>query len=317
MTDVAIIVVNWNTRELTLTCRRAVRERVRDVSYSLTVVDNGSTDGSVEALRAADPGLRILENGANLGFAKAVNRGVDASPPSEFVLLLNSDAEVQPGAIEHLVQFLRTHQEVGAAGPQLLDPDGSAQNSFAAFPSLMGELLNKSLLRAIEPDRFPPKAADYPDGTPVDSLIGAALLIRRDAWEQVGRLDEDYFVFLEETDWCWRARKAGHRIMFVPGAKVIHGQGRSRGAAPVRARIEYWRSLYTFFRKRRGGLRYVMIRTLRPLRLLFSWFFSCLFALLTLGLSSRWRRRAIEYSALIIWHLCGCPAEMGLSGGRG
>lgn len=314
MTDVAIVVVNWNTRDLTLGCGRAVRERVRDATFSLTIVDNGSTDGSVQAFRSECPEAQVLENGSNLGFARAVNRGVDASPPSEFILLLNSDAEVQPGAVETLVRFLRSHQEVGAAGPQLLDPDGSPQNSTAPFPSLLGELLNKSLLRVIDPDRFLPERAEYPDGVPVDSVIGAAMMIRREAWDQVGPLDQDYFVFLEETDWCWRARKAGHRIMFVPGAKVIHGQGKSRGAAPVRARIEYWRSLYTFFRKRRGGIRYLMLRTLRPMRLLISWAFSCIFTVLTLGLSSRWRRRAVEYTALLLWHACACPAEMGLQG---
>ncbi|MBM4309106.1 MAG: glycosyltransferase family 2 protein, partial [Deltaproteobacteria bacterium] len=185
------------------------------------VVDNGSMDGSVEAVRVGFPEAIVIQNSTNLGFAQANNQALRLAK-GKYILLLNPDTQVKEGAIETLKVFMDNHPKAGAVGAQLLNSDGSKQNSIANFPSLATELLNKSLLRWLFPDRFPGKERDYNEPIEVESVIGACMMVRREAIEQVGLLDEDYFLFLEETDWCYRMKKAGWKVYHVPQADVYH-----------------------------------------------------------------------------------------------
>lgn len=312
--DLSIIIVNWNTKGFLLQCLESVYQFVKGMELELFVVDNGSIDGSVAAARERFPETKFIENQMNLGFAKANNQALSLSK-GKYILLLNPDTQVKKNAIEILVSFMNVHREAGAAGAQLLNSDGSKQNSIANFSSLATELLNKRLLRWLFPEAFPGKERDYPEPIEVDSVIGACMIVRRDAIEQVGLLDEDYFLFLEETDWCYRMKKANWKIYHVPQAEIYHFQGKGAEIEKKRARIEYFRSRYHFFKKNRGSLQWFILLIGSIIKLMVELVFmgiGCLFTCLTI---EKWKRRLSIYAYLMWWHLRGCPKEMGLKNG--
>jgi hypothetical protein len=198
------------------------------------------------------------------------------------------------------------------AGAQLLNADGSKQNSIANFPSLATELLNKRLLRWLFPKRFPGKERNYSEPFEVDSVIGACVMVRREAMKQVGLLDEDYFLFLEETDWCYRMRKAGWKVYHVPQAEVYHSQGKSAENVKKRARVEFFRSRYLFFKKNMGMVQWILLIIGLMLRLCIELVFMTLACLFTLGTIKKWRRKLAIYANLVWWHLRFFPEGMGL-----
>ncbi len=311
MVDLSIIIVNWNTKELLLPCVRSACESAQGISREVIIVDNGSRDGSGNEVKKTFSFIHLVENEKNLGFAKAVNQGLQKAS-GRYVLLLNPDTQVKEKAIEELVSFMETHSRAGISGVQLLNSDGSKQNSIANFPSLGTELLNKSLLRWLFPKKFPGKEKDYPEPIEVDSVIGACMMVRRDALDQVGLLDEDYFLFLEETDWCYRMKRAGWKIYHIPQAEVYHFQGRSAEKEKRKARVEYYRSRYLFFKKHRGQFQWVVLLVGVVFKLmveLVSMGMACLFSFFTI---QRWRERLFLYAYLMGWHLKGCPEGMGL-----
>ena len=311
MIDLSIIIVNWNTKDYLIRCLKSVFQSKRSSSWEVVIVDNGSQDGSGKEAAWLFPGIRLIANAKNLGFAKATNQGISHTS-GEYVLLLNPDTEVKEGAIEELISFMRSHGDAGIAGAQLLNGDGSRQNSIANFPSLATELLNKSLLRWFFPERFPGKERNYSGPIEVDSVIGACLMTRREAMARVGTLDEDYFLFLEETDWCYRMKKAGWKVYHVPHAEVVHFQGKGAETKKREAKVEYYHSRYQFFRKNRGDLQWLLlaIGLMAKLKIeLLSVGIGCLF---TLFLVERWRKRLSIYAYLLAWHLCFCPRSWGL-----
>ncbi len=309
--DLSIIIVNWNTKDLLLQCLESIYQTTKRIEMEVFVVDNGSTDGSIAAAKERFLEVKFIQNEINLGFARANNQALSLSK-GRYLLLLNPDTMVKKGAIGKLISFMDAHAEAGGAGAQLLNSDGSKQNSIANFPSLATELLNKSLLRRLFPSKYPGKGQDYPEPIDVDSVIGACMVIRRDAIEQVGLLDEDYFLFLEETDWCYRMKRAGWKIYHLPEAEVCHFQGKGVEIEKRRARIEYFRSRYHFFKKNRGSLQWSILVVGLMIRLTFELAFmttACLFTFFTL---TRWKKKLSIYSNLMWWHLKGCPKGMGL-----
>jgi len=309
--DLSVTIVSWNTKDFLVRCLESVRQTVKGMEAEVFVVDNGSTDGSGVAVRERFPEVGLIENPMNLGFARANNQAMSRAA-AKYLLLLNPDTRVKEEAIKRLLSFMEAHSEVGIAGGQLLNSDGSKQNSIANFPSLATELLNKNLLRWLFPNRFPGKGRNYPEPIEVDSVIGAGMMVRRDMVEQVGLLDEDYFLFFEETDWCYRAKKAGWKIYHVPQAEIYHFQGRSAEREKKGARVEYYRSRYLFFKKNRGNLQWSVLLTGLIIRLwveLISMSVVCLF---TLCLVKKWRSKLSIYAYLFWWHLRGCSREMGL-----
>ena len=167
-----------------------------------------------------------------------------------------------------LITFMDDNPDVGIAGGQLINADGSLQNSIAPFPSLATELLNKRLLRIFFPRNFPGKEREYPFPIDVDSLVGACIIVRHKAIDEVGKLDEGYFFFMEETDWCLRMREQGWRVSFVPHARIIHLQGASAAMAKAEARIEFYRSRYRLFNKWQGRARMILLKLGLMLRLM-------------------------------------------------
>ena len=311
MVQLSIIIVNWNTKEFLLPCLSSIFEKEQRISREVIIVDNGSRDGSVNEVRNTFPLVHLIENEKNLGFAKAVNQGLQKAS-GRYALLLNPDTQVKKGAIERLVSFMDAHSDVGVAGAQLLNADGSKQNSIANFPSLGTELLNKSLLRWLFPKKFPGKERNYSKPIEVDSVIGACMMVRRDTLDQVGLLDEDYFLFLEETDWCYRMKKAGWKIYHVPQAEIYHFQGKSAEMVKKRARVEFYRSRYQFFKKNRGDPQWFFLFIGLIIRLGFQLLAIGMVSLMTLFTIKVFREKLSINAYLFGWHLRLCPEGMGL-----
>jgi GT2 family glycosyltransferase len=309
--DLSVVVVNWNTKELLLQCLDSFYHKMEEIKAEVFVVDNGSVDRSVVAVREHFPEVILIQNQKNLGFARANNQALRQSK-GKYLLLLNPDTRVKPGAIEKLVSFMEGHPEAGTVGAQLLNADGSKQNSIANFPSLATELLNKNLLRWLFPKRFPGKERDYLGPVAVESVIGACMMARRNAVRQVGWLDEDYFLFLEETDWCFRMKRAGWEIYHVPQAEIYHFQGRSAESEKKKAKLEYYRSRYHFFKKNRGRISWSILFLGVGMKLTVELLSMVILCLLTFFVMKQWRRRFSILVYLLWWHLRGCPEGMGL-----
>jgi GT2 family glycosyltransferase len=311
MSDLSIILVSWNTKKYLLDCTGLIFQKGTFDRWEVIIVDNGSQDGSGVEVKRTFPDVHLIQNDRNLGFAKAVNQGLQKAS-GKYVLLLNPDTQVKNGSIEQLVLFMEGCSDAGVAGAQLLDADGSKQNSIANFPSLATELLNKSLLRWLFPKKFLGKERDYSEPVEVDSVIGACMMVRREAVDQIGFMDEDYFLFLEETDWCYRMKRAGWKVYHVPQAEVYHFQGKSAEKEKERAKVEYFRSRYYFFKKNRGHFQWFVLLIGLLMRLGFELLGMVLASLVTLFMIKRWRKKLSIYAYLFWWHLKFCPGEMGL-----
>ena len=309
--DVSVIIVTRNTCALTGAAVRSVPPAAGSLTGEVIVVDNGSGDDTAGVLVRDFPSVKLIRSETNLGFARACNLAAKQAQ-GEFLLLLNSDARPQPEALAAAIEWMRAHSDCAVAGAQLLNPDGSRQNSIANFPTLATELLNKSLLRRLRPEKFPGKEREYREPVEVETVVGAFMLVRKSVWDLFGGLDERYFFFFEETDFCLQARRRGQRVFHLPEVHVRHERGQTARQASVEARIEYWRSRYTFFAKNHRPLARLILAVGLWLRLLFDSLAAGLCALATLGQNARWRERWRVCAALADWHLRGCPAEQGL-----
>jgi len=302
--DISVIIVNWNTRDLLLNCIRSVYETVQGIAFEIWVVDNGSTDGSQETVKATFPQVQLIKNTQNMGFAAANNQALKQMT-GRYALLLNSDAALTDGAAEKLLAFMESTPTAGMACGQLLNPDGSLQNSIANFPTLLTLISNETLLRILFPEKFPSKRRNYAGPIPVESGIGACLMIRKTAMDMVGIFDENFFFFFEETDWAHRMQQADWRIFFVPSARIIHAQGKSAGNS-VASRILFYRSRYIYLKKWHPKSCFLMVLVLF-IRLLVNAALSLLGSGLTLGLVPRLFDKTLVYFQLIAWHFKGCP----------
>ncbi len=301
--DLSIVIVAWNVRDLVLDCLASIADARLSLRYEVILVDNGSADGSVAAVARQFPDVQVIALPRNVGFAAGNNQGIWKAAGRHMVLL-NSDTIVLPGGLERCVAWLDAHPDVGVVGPQLLNPDRTLQNCIHNSPTLVSEVVSQSLLRRLFPRRWPSKHKRYAGPVEVEAVLGACLFVRADVVRDVGPIDEDYFFFLEETDWCHRIRRRGWRVVHLPDAFVIHLYGEStKKKVPLRTRIEYWRSRYTFFRKNRGPLAYRALRAVARVKLLAG----CVFG----------GRRAPEYRAIRAWHRAGEPASAGLDSAPG
>jgi hypothetical protein len=261
----AVIIVNWNTRELLARCLEPLAPAgdgpTSPADYALWVVDNGSMDGSAEMVQLRFPGVHLLRNARNVGYARANNQGIRASQ-SRHVLLLNSDAIATPNALGRLARFLDAHPDVGAVGPRLLRPDRTPQPyAFGGDPTL-AYLLRRAWNRLVL--RQPVHDWGTDETQEVDWVSGAAMAVRRDAIDEVGLLDEAIFMYFEDNDWCLRMRQAGWRVCYVPEVEVTHLGGASVNRSE-RARAAYRQSLLYFYRKHYGALSRLALRLLLPL----------------------------------------------------
>lgn len=301
--DISIIIVNWNTRELLKNCIAAIQETVRGLSCEVIVVDNASQDGSVSMLRDAFPDVIVIENGENRGFGAANNQAMRVMN-GRYALLLNSDTVLCEHAVERLFTFMESHPKAAMVCGQLLNADGSRQNSIANFPSLFTLTMNTSLLEYLFPASFPSKRYDYAGPREVDSCIGACLMVRKAAIDEAGMFDERYFFFFEETDWALQMRKAGWKSFHLPEAQIYHLQGQSIGRN-IRSRAEFYRSRYQFFRKWKSRPVYLLFRAVIVVRLFFNLVLTTVGCLFALGLNRALRDKLVVYGKLMGMHLTG------------
>lgn len=257
MPDLSILVVNWNVRDLLRRCLQSILANLPACQLEIIVVDNGSTDGSVEMVRTEFPQVHLIANPDNRGFPAANNQGL-AVARGRYVLLLNPDTEVVGNALETMVAFADAHPDVGVVGPMLLNPDGTVQSSRRRFPTLLTAVFESTWLQPYAPRRLLARyyVLDRPDDEvqDVDWVTGAALMARREAIEQVGPLDEGFFMYSEELDWCRRFRKAGWRVVYLPTARVIHYGGKSSEQVLPARHIHFQRSKIRYFRKYHGAV---------------------------------------------------------------
>lgn len=262
--DLSVIIVSYNTKKLLADCLASVFTQTKDLNYEVIVVDNASTDGTIEAvekryedLPAGKAGIKILRNKKNLGFAKANNQGIRKAQ-GEYVLLLNSDTKLVGNALKKLVDFAETKKKPGAVGPKLLNPDGSPQSSVASFFTLP-----KAFIWLLTGDRF--LYSSPPQPQPVDWVMGAALMVKKDVIEKVGLLDEKFFMYMEEVEWCYRIKKAGFEIWFYPQAKIYH---LVRGSSPAswrgkqRAILGIYQGLIYFYKKHFGRQQLAVLKSI-------------------------------------------------------
>ncbi len=307
----SVIIVTRNTRELVCEAIRSVEASRTSFVLETIVIDNGSSDGTAEEIPRAFPEAIYLRSARNLGFAAAVDRAAERSR-GKYLLLLNSDARLETDAIERAVQWMEENPRCGVAGARLRNEDGGPQNSIATFPSLWTELGNKALLRRLFPRRFPGKERPVDAPTAIDSVIGAFFLTRSELWRRLHGMDEGYFFFLEETDFCLRARQAGFAVYHLPDVHVWHGKGRSAAASPVAARIEYWRSRYRYFALHAPRSHQICLRIVLPLRLAAE-LAGDLLIFPFARTRTRFRERMQVRWAILRWHMAGRPDRMGLS----
>jgi N-acetylglucosaminyl-diphospho-decaprenol L-rhamnosyltransferase len=259
---VTIVTVNYHARELLLACLGALENAPPSVPYRVVLVDNSPGDGTAEAIRARFPAVEIVSNAVNVGFGRACNQAIRASA-SPYVLLLNPDTEVQPGALDTLLAAMGEEPRVAAVGPRLLYPDGRYQHSAFRQPDFAQALFGFFEVVPLDSrwnGRYPPPRSDAPRA--VEHLLGACLLLRRAALDAVGLLDERFFIYFEETDWCARARQAGWQLWQVPAASVLHhGGGTTRHVAEEMS-LQFHRSQALFYRKHYGLAGYLLLKAI-------------------------------------------------------
>jgi len=265
--DLSIITVSYNTRELLRGCLDSVFSSLAArLNYEVIVVDNASEDGSVAMIRDTFPRVRLIENRENRGFAASNNQALEQSR-GQYVLLLNPDTVVMDGALESLMRLLEERRDVGVAGPRLVFPDGSFQHSAFTFPTLPMILLDffplhHRLLDSRVNGRYPRVLYERGEPFPIDHPLGAAMMVRRAVIDEVGFLDEGYFMYCEEIDWCMRIKGSGWGVFCVPQAEIVHYAGESTRQHWNEMYVELHRSRYRLygqhydssFRRIAGGL---------------------------------------------------------------
>jgi N-acetylglucosaminyl-diphospho-decaprenol L-rhamnosyltransferase len=258
----AAVVINYEGGPLLTACVQSVLADSSAGPVDLVVVDNGSADGSVDALRAALPDVRVVRAPGNVGYARAANLGA-AATRAPVVAVLNVDLVVEPGAAKALLDRIDHEARLGAIGPQLRNPDGTVYPSARSLPSIPVAVGHAVLGRWNPENRYSRRYRQLDDdpSTPrlVDVVSGAAIWLRRRALDEIGGWDERYFMYLEDTDLCWRLRLAGWDVAYEPSAVVHHEQGAITARLPYRMLVEHHRSAWRFARKRYTGIRAVLL----------------------------------------------------------
>lgn len=254
--DVSVIIINWNTRQLLETCLESLAGSCTSHTFETIVVDNHSTDGSPEMVRQKFPQVKLICNSTNVGFAHGNNQGIKASG-GRYLSLVNSDVKVLPNCHDQLVEFMDAQKEIGICGPRVLNGDLTLQSSCRRFPTLWNNVCDAFAFRRFFPNSaffagehmlyFKHDRIIYPD-----VLVGCFLFARADAVKEFGLLDEEFFMYGEDINWCLRCWRSGWKIAFYPEAQAIHYRGGSSSMDPVRfavvlqrARQQLWKKHYS------------------------------------------------------------------------
>lgn len=252
--DLSIIIVNYNTRVLTLQCISSIYESNIDNSFEVFVVDNNSSDNSIEAIRQQFPNVLLIENKENVGFSKANNQAIKQATGA-FVLLLNSDTIVKENTLSIMLQYMKENEDVGAAGCEVLLPDGTLDKAcHRGFPTPSASFYYMSGLakKYSNNPRFNLYHKSYLNMRKIheiDCLVGAFMIVRAETIKQVGMLDETFFMYGEDVDWCYRIKEAGWKIIYNPKTSIIHYKGASSRKKPAKIVYEFHRAMYLFHKK--------------------------------------------------------------------
>ncbi len=261
--DLSVIIVSWNVRELLAACLTSVESGRGGLQLQTIVVDSGSSDGTPEMVREQFPQFTLIARTDNVGFPKGNNLGM-AAAKGRHILLLNPDTIVIGNALPTLVTYLDQNPSVGIVAPQLLNPDGSLQSSRRRFPTLATGMVESSWLEPYVPQAILTKyyCLDQADDKTqqVDWATGAALMARSEAAAQVGDMDEAYFMYSEELDWCKRFKIAGWQIVYLPAAQITHYAGKSSEQAVTARHINFNRAKLRYFRKYHGRAAAAILR---------------------------------------------------------
>ncbi|HWX19236.1 MAG TPA: glycosyltransferase family 2 protein [Candidatus Binatia bacterium] len=252
----SIVIICWNDLKVIINCLKSIFDETANLDFEVIVSDNGSTDGSRDHIRQQFPKVRIVENGANLGFAKGNNAGI-AVAKGEYILILNPDTIIHDRALEKLVAFAERHPDGGAFGCRVLNPDGSFQNPARPIPTVFGYLVAAlrlqwlgHLSKVFESNVYPGWQGQ--NERPIGYQSGCCVLFRGELLRRLGSFDERFFYHFEESDLCFRVWKSGASVVFYPGAEITHLGGQSVGRFPIRFALETYRSGYRFFYKHFG-----------------------------------------------------------------
>jgi len=270
----SVVVLSWNTQELTLACLGALFAEAPKHAREVIVVDNGSEDGSPDAIAAAFPQVRLLRNADNRLYAEGNNQGA-AMARGDYVVALNSDTEVRAGALDRLVDFLRENPDYGACAPRLSDPDGSVQHACQRFPTLLTALCFDSWFGTFWPgkrhvDRYLMRDFDHLTSRDVDQPPGAVCMLRTADWRALGGFDEQLALFYNDVDLCKRIWQRGQRIRYLADAEVMHHRGASTKNF-AKMLVIWHRNRLAFFRKHYGGLGALWVRICVRLRIWEEW----------------------------------------------
>ncbi len=251
---VSIVIVNWKTPRLLAACLDSILKDDRHKEFEVWVADNNSEDESVEMLKRDYPGVNLIANAENVGFGKACNQIIPHAE-GKYVLLLNPDTIVTDSAISKMADYMDAHPECGAAGPQVLNPDGTLQLACRrSFPDPWAAFFRLTYLSRLFPNnktfaKYNMTFADPKQVLEVDALSGSCMMVRNSLIDSVGLMDEDIFMYGEDIDWCWRIKEAGFTVTYIPDAVVYHYHGASSRLRPVGATINLHRGMHVFYEK--------------------------------------------------------------------
>jgi GT2 family glycosyltransferase len=264
--DISVIIVSWNAKGYLEECLQSLHEAPPWRSMEIIVVDNASTDGSPEMVEAKFPQVKLIRSGENFGFAKANNLAIRESS-GKYISLVNSDVKVLPGCLDALANYLDQNPKVGNVGPRVLNPDLTMQVTCRRFPGLWNNLCRATGLASAFRDHqllsgeqmffFP-----HDRLMEVDVLGGCFWMVRRETLDHVGLLDEDFFMYGEDLDWCRRCWKAGWKVVFIPTGVAIHYGGRSSASQPARFAVAQQSSVFRYWKKHHGRLHVFAIQSI-------------------------------------------------------
>lgn len=261
--ELSIVTVSWNVCDLLRDCLKSVEKNQENVNLEMIVVDGGSSDGSPEMVENEFPWVKLICRSENLGFPKGNNLGIRQAK-GRHILLLNPDTIVKDNAFFKMVSYLDDNIGVGGLGGQLLNADGSIQSSRRRFPSYWTAIFESTWLEPYAPkrilDRYYVQDLPLNEITDVDWVMGACLMVPRRVIDHVGLLDEDYFMYSEELDWCRRIKESGWRIVYFPPAQIVHYIGKSSEQAVTARHINFQRAKLRYFRKHHGRFITFMLR---------------------------------------------------------
>ncbi|MCP4613412.1 MAG: glycosyltransferase family 2 protein [Planctomycetes bacterium] len=312
----SIIIISWNVREDLRTCICSIEENKPSCTFEVIIVDNASTDGTIEMLKKDFPEIKLIVNHDNRGFAVANNQAINKSQ-SKYILFLGPDTIIHPKSLDILVEFMDSNEDVGTCGSKLLNADGSIQDSVRRFPSFRGVLYRHTAFKFmgifkgqyrkwLMYDFINDKQQD------VEQVMGAAMLVRKSVIDQVGMMDERFFIYYEEVDLCYRIKQAGWRIVHIPEAVITHLGGSSSAQIPVSKRIIAMTSMLKFFRKHRGiFVTFIFSCIFKPSIILrdlidiLSGAIKYIFAMITLNKQGcNKSAKKIRNSAILLWRYC-------------